>query len=99
MINDIEKIDNVYFLGALISLIRRLVRPFITIAMTWWNWLYFTEEWFPGQISTLWTSEKVHMLLIINIIVLIFWFGERALKNSGVLNLVEKIVNNFVGIK
>ena len=94
-----DKVDNTFILGTLLSLVRGLIRPVITVAMTWWNWLYFTEEFVLGQDSTLWTTEKVHLLLIINIIVLIFWFGERALKNSGVLGLIEKVVSNFIGVK
>lgn len=64
--------------------LRSMIRPCFTILVGYLDWLYFT-----GNISA-WTPEAVGLLKGINIIVLLFWFGERAVKNSGLIELLLK---------
>lgn len=71
------------FVGPLMLLIRGMVRPGITYATAYWDWLFFTA---PVD----WDPLKISLLAKINIIVLIFWFGDRIINSSGVANLIEK---------
>jgi len=68
----------------LIVIFRSLIRPAFTILVGYLDWIYFT-----GAASG-WTDEQGALLKAINIIVLMFWFGERAVKNSGVIDLLIK---------
>lgn len=66
--------QHVPIVGPIILLFRGMIRPAWTIGTMYWNWIYFT--------STIeWTETKWKLLMINTILVLIFWFGERAVKN------------------
>jgi len=65
-----------------VIILRSLIRPCFTILVGWMDYLFFT-----GSTAT-WDPEAIAMLKAINIIVLAFWFGERALKNSGLLEML-----------
>jgi len=67
----------------LITIIRSLIRPAFTILVGYLDWVYFTS-------GATWTIEQTSLLKTINIIVLVFWFGERAVQNSGVMDLLKK---------
>jgi hypothetical protein len=64
--------------------LRSLIRPSFTILVGYLDWIYFT-----GNVSV-WTPEAVGLLKAVNAIVLMFWFGERAVKNSGIIELLIK---------
>jgi hypothetical protein len=66
----------------IIVILRALIRPAFTILVGWLDYLFFTGA------TTTWAPEAIAMLKAINIIVLAFWFGERALKNSGLIGLL-----------
>ena len=66
----------------IIVLLRALIRPLFTILVGWLDYLYFTGQGF--------TPEQGDLLKSVNVIVLFFWFGERAVTNSGI---VEKLVS------
>jgi len=66
-----------------IQIIRALVRPILTVIITGayiWAWLQ-PEKFTPEQMAVL----KPALL-----IVLIFWFGDRAIQKSGILQIFTK---------
>jgi len=65
--------------------IRALIRPLFTVAVGYFDFLYF---YFPANI---WAIEKVDLLKAINLIVLIFWFGEKAIANSGIIDVLKNL--------
>lgn len=65
-----------------IVILRALIRPSFTILVGWLDYLFFSGA------TTTWDPEAIALLKAINIIVLVFWFGEKALKNSGIINLL-----------
>jgi len=65
-----------------IVIVRSMIRPAFTILVGYLDYLFFTGA------TTTWAPEAIAMLKSINIIVLAFWFGERALKNSGLVGLL-----------
>lgn len=62
--------------------LRSSIRPLFTVAVGYWDWLYFSSV-------TPWPVEKVAVLKAINLIVLIFWFGDRAIQRSGILDILK----------
>lgn len=62
--------------------LRSSIRPLFTVAVAYWDWLYFSD-------AVVWPVEKVSMLKAINLIVLIFWFGDRAIQRSGILDILK----------
>ena len=57
---------------------RSLIRPIFTCLVGYLDFLYFT--------STTMTGDQADLLKAVNIIVLTFWFGERAITNSGIID-------------
>lgn len=73
--------------GYMVILFRGLIRPAITVMAAYWTHLYIT-----GAVGLEWTPDKVNLLKSIDLLVLFFWFGERAVKNSGLVGyLVDKV--------
>jgi len=64
--------------------LRSLIRPVFTIMIGYIDYLYF------GAAVDTWTPDKIALLKAINMIVLFFWFGERAVTNSGIIKLLKK---------
>lgn len=67
----------------LIQYFRSLIRPSFTCLVGYLNYLYFTGA------TDAWPEGKVALLKATTVIVLFFWFGERAVTNSGI---VEKLI-------
>jgi len=68
---------------AFITVIRSLIRPLITIIVTVafvWGWLH-PASFTPGQMEVL----NPALLLC-----LFFWFGEKAVSKSGILEIFQK---------
>jgi len=65
-----------------VAILRSSIRPCFTILVGYLDWLFFTA-------GTQWTPEQSGLLKAINIIVLGFWFGERALAKSGILDVLK----------
>ncbi len=63
--------------------LRSSVRPLFTYGVGYFDWLCFS-----GGIS--WTPEQMKLLFAVNLICLGFWFGEKALKKSGILGVLKK---------
>jgi hypothetical protein len=76
----------VKFFGPLLILIRGAIRPGFTIADAYWLNAYFLGV---GE----WPTEKVMLLKIVTVLVLIFWFGERAVK------YVMPLLTRFMEVK
>ena len=69
--------------GPLIKWIRGIIRPVLTIIISEehiWGWAN------PVQ----WTADQMAMLNPAFLIVLAFWFGERAIKNTGIIDMLRK---------
>jgi hypothetical protein len=66
----------------IVNIMRAMIRPCFTILVGWMDYLFFTGP------TTAWSPDAIAMLKAINIIVLAFWFGERALRNSGLIQLL-----------
>ena len=66
--------QNVPIIGPIVLLFRGLIRPAWTVGVLYWNWQFF------GTIGD-WPETKWKLLMINTILVLLFWFGERAVKN------------------
>lgn len=64
--------------------LRSLIRPVFTIMIGYIDFIYFSV------VAGAWTPEKIALLKAINMIVLFFWFGERAVTNSGIIGLLKK---------
>lgn len=64
---------------------RSVIRPLFTVAVGYWDWLFFAGS------TVAWDVEKVALLKAINLVVLFFWFGERAVTNSGVIAAMTKM--------
>lgn len=79
-----KDISNIPLVGPILTLLRSAIRPVFTLLVGYLDWIYFTG---PGSN---WTDDQGALLKAINIIVLMFWFGERAVKNSGIVELLLK---------
>jgi len=70
----------------LIVYLRSLIRPLFTIMIG-----YIDFQFFVGTESAIWSPEKMGLLKAINVIILFFWFGERAVTNSGVVGKLAEV--------
>lgn len=69
--------------GPFIKWLRGVIRPILTIiifAAYIWGWAH------PG----IWTVQQMAMLNPAFLIVLAFWFGERAVKNTGIIDVLKR---------
>ena len=67
-----------------IVVFRALIRPAFTVLVGYLDYLFFTGA------TSAWDPEAIALLKSVNIIVLMFWFGERAVVNSGI---IDKLLN------
>jgi hypothetical protein len=81
---------DVRFFGPLILMVRGLIRPIFTLATAWWDWQFFASV-------AEWSEPKIQVLYSVNLIVLMFWFGERAIKNSGIIDTMAKLFTKSGG--
>ncbi len=79
-------------IGPLMMLLRGLIRPAFTLAVALWDWNYFT-----AANLELWPHDKTNLLFAINLIVLIFWFGERSVQY--VMPLLNAFLQSRTGQK
>jgi hypothetical protein len=69
--------------GPFIKWLRGVIRPVLTIVISGayiWGWMR------PGTFTT----AQVEVLNPAFLIVLAFWFGERAIKNTGIVDMLRK---------
>ena len=74
-------------LSPILVFLRSLIRPVFTILVGVLDYMYFTA-------SVTWSVDKGSLLKAINLIVLLFWFGERAVTNSGILEVIKSIAQS-----
>lgn len=79
-----KDISHIPVVGPLLTLLRAAIRPVFTMLVGYLDWIYFTAA------VADWSEDQAALLKAINIIVLMFWFGERAVKNSGIVELLLK---------
>ena len=69
--------------GPFIKWLRGVIRPVLTIIISGayiWGWAN----------PETWTIDQMAMLNPAFLIILAFWFGERAIKNTGIVNILKK---------
>lgn len=69
--------------GPFIKWLRGVIRPVLTILISGaylWGWAN------PDS----WTVDQMAMLNPAFLIILAFWFGERAIKNTGIIDVLKK---------
>ena len=69
--------------GPFIKWLRGVIRPVLTILISGaylWGWAN------PDT----WTVDQMAMLNPAFLIILAFWFGERAIKNTGIIDILKK---------
>lgn len=62
------------YVGALVIFLRGAFRPLFAYMTGYLDWVYLTQ-------GMSWTERQETLLLAINLLVLVFFFGERAMKN------------------
>ena len=68
-------LKSIPYVGALIIFLRGAFRPLFAYGTAYIDWVYFTTD------TTDWPQQQQTLLISINLLVLVFFFGERALKN------------------
>ena len=69
--------------GPFIKWLRGVIRPILTIiifAAYIWGWSH----------PVAWSVEQMAMLNPAFLIVIAFWFGERAVKNTGIIDILKR---------
>lgn len=69
-------------LGHIVIFLRGSFRPAFAYATFYWDFVYFVS-------GMRWTDRQETLLLVINLLVLVFFFGERAMKN--VMPLITQV--------
>lgn len=63
------------YLGPIVIFFRGMFRPVFSYFVMYLDYLWFATD------TTQWTQQQNTALFVINVIVLVFFFGERAVKN------------------
>jgi len=79
--------------GPIVLLLRGLIRPVFTVLVGYLDYLYFTGS------ATLFTADQGALIKVVNIIILTFWFGERAITNSGIVDKIMLVRGNEKKLK
>jgi hypothetical protein len=80
-----KDLKTIPYVGGLVIFLRGAFRPIFSYAVLYWDWEYFTA-------GLTWTERQETLLLAVNLLVLVFFFGERALKN-----VMPLIIQVFTG--
>jgi len=84
-------------IGWLVLLFRGLIRPVFTTAVMWWDWK-LVDTVLAGKITEMNIPPHfMAMMAGINLVVLIFWFGERSIKY--VMPLLLPLIKAWTRIK
>ncbi len=90
MEGSMQDLKAVPFVGAFIIFLRGCFRPLCGYCTLYADWMWFSGSWVT-------TEQMSKVLLMINLIVLTFYFGERTIKN--LMPLFEPILLQWVGGK
>lgn len=63
------------YVGAIVIFARGMFRPAFSYMTGYIDWLYFSTD------TSGWSEQQQTLLLAMNLLVLVFFFGERAMKN------------------
>lgn len=77
-------LKSIPYIGGLIIFLRGAFRPLFSYMTAYMDYIYFTTD------TSDWTEQKQTLLIVINLLVLVFFFGERALKN--VMPLITNVL-------
>lgn len=69
-------LKSIPFVGAFIIFLRGAFRPIFAYFT-----LYLDAQWFLTGVSGGWTEQQSTAMIVINVVVLVFFFGERTVKN------------------
>lgn len=75
--------------GRFIQWLRGSVRPVLTYVFSGY-FIYIVHTWLTGESLPPEALTAVKLVFGINLLTLAFWFGERALQRSGVVELLKK---------
>jgi len=73
---------DVPFIGPVVLLFRGLIRPVFTCLVGYLDYNFI--------MGTGYTQAQAELIKAMTLIVLFFWFGERAVKNSGMMDAISK---------
>lgn len=68
--------------GPIVLLFRGLIRPAVTILVAYLDYLYMVS---PGS---KFSASQGELLYAMTVVVFIFWFGERMVKNTGLIGAI-----------
>lgn len=83
-----EDLKSVPYIGAAIILARGAQRPIWGFFTLYMDYMFFSKSW-----DITWKTQEGALVLAINLMVLIFLFGERAVK------YIIPIVMRYIGVK
>jgi len=72
-----------------VQVLRSLVRPVLTFVFAGYM-IYVVQVWLLGDTLPENADLSVKIIFAINLLTLGFWFGERAVERSGILDLFKK---------
>jgi len=72
-----------------VQVLRSLVRPVLTFVFAGYM-IYVVQVWLLGDTLPENSDLSVKIIFAINLLTLGFWFGERAVERSGILDLFKK---------
>jgi len=93
-----KDLQTIPYVGGAIIFLRGAFRPLFSYFTAYMDYVYFSEsvvqvmgpDGLLLRVVTSWTERQETLLLIMNLLVLVFFFGERAMKN-----VLPLIVNVF----
>jgi len=71
-------------IGPIVLLFRGLIRPSFTCLVGYLDYIFIT--------GTNFTQPQAELIKAMTLITLFFWFGERAVKNSGLLEAISNFI-------
>lgn len=77
-------LKSIPYIGGLIIFLRGAFRPLFAYMTGYIDFIYFTTD------TSAWSEQQQTLLIAINLLVLVFFFGERALKN--VMPLITNVL-------
>ena len=87
---------NIPYIGSLVMLLRGLIRPVFTISVMWWD-MKIVDAVLANKMTAGGTPQYfMAMIAGINIIVLIFWFGERSIQY--IMPLLMPLIKTWTGV-
>lgn len=98
-----KDLQSIKYIGAVVIFLRGAFRPLFSYFTAYMDFIYFTsatervmdDAGMLLRVVPMWTEQQETLLLAMNLLVLAFFFGERAMKN--VLPLIIQVFANRGG--